>query len=284
MFNWVIAAGVLAWGHSALASRAGDELARLVRDRAANVGVSTEALGPTLNAIHAADDKGLPADLVADKVLEGLAKGVPPARLAEAASDLGARLEGAQAIIGAAASGLSEEEWRFAISKVAAELAVVRDSKPFLELAEEAHAADLSVFLVATRSLAELVSRGVPASGASSALVLLLRGGYAPAEIGGLTNLFDSYRKEGGRDASPFIEEVKRRAMIRGSLHDLVNPFGDRATPINRSSGPELNGLDTPPGEKAIHGQTALEQMSNGRAGEAPSVGTPAQLRQQSKP
>ncbi len=264
-------------GLAASAEAAGsvETLVAQVAERGKALGVAPDALEPSLAAIRAADRKGLPAEVVADKALEGLAKGVPAARLTDAVRDLEARLETAQSIVRTAPLKLGPEQARVAVERVAAQLSTVRDPGALTDVARAA-GPDLAAFLSSTQAVTDLVARGAPSGDAGRTVTALVRAGYGAAEVASLGGLLDSYRSEGGRDLVPFFDEVNRRAARRQSLHDLVDPFGDRATPIEHAA-PDLRSLDARPGEKETHGQTALEQLWNGRAGEVPRVDTPNQ-------
>jgi hypothetical protein len=265
---------------TALAEGPAGSLSSRVLDRAASVGVGADALAPTLASIRGAADEGLPADLIADKALEGLAKGVSPDRLAQVTADLKARLENAAKIVSIAEPALADARTRIAVEHVAAQLNGMQDPQALTDLAHEVRGIDFVVFLTATRTVADLAREGLPAKEATSLVSRLARSSYSTEEIASLGGQLHAYRQEGGRDLAPFTGEVLRRAAQHQSLRGLVDPFGDSATPIRRAPSPDTNGLDAKPGERDVRGQTALEQISNGHAGEIPAVPVANQPRQ----
>jgi hypothetical protein len=210
-----------------------ETLARSVRERCEAQGLPAESARQLLRPVAQASEQGLPADSVADKVLEGLAKRVAPDRIVRAADEVRARLETAQAALSAAGVAVPALGRRLALDRLA--LAVqASDPQSVLELSREAKGASAADLILAARQLGELKSRGVgPES--ISALATLARAGM-PNDIERLARLLDEYRAEGGADVVGLLEEVRGRAEQHRSLDDLIDPFADGPDPLRHSA------------------------------------------------
>jgi hypothetical protein len=236
------------------------DMHRRIRETALSRGVPEKAAARFARAIDQAMEAGLPVESVGDKVLEGLAKGVEPARIAAAAEDLVRRLGAAQQTFAEAGIELAPNQRRMGLDRLAAILQGQPDG--VLALARASRGADPQSLVAAARQLGELRARGIEAPQAVPALAPLARENRA-AEIARVSALLDDYLAEGGADRAGFLQEVKRRAEQGLSLGDLVDPFGRQADPLNRSRRGHSK-------EPRSEGQPLLEKHD--RAGSAPGL------------
>jgi len=194
-----------------------DDPAAEVAARAAERGVSPDLLvGP----VREAELRGLPSRPVADKVLEGIAKGIPAERVAAVATALVARLGEADGLLqGTRSMGLAPPADRAAaLADLAHALGAGVDRSAVEALAAAARgkgsAADV---VVAAAALGALARRGVPVAEAmplGRALVASPR--HAP-DVG---PAFDAWRAHGGRDVAEFLSETERRVVGGRSVSD----------------------------------------------------------------
>lgn len=134
-----------------------------VRDRAAGRGLTDEEQTALLARIAEAAAKGLPSEILAEKALEGLAKGVPAARLAAALSELATRLEKADAALDGASLADAGRDARVHSEAVRGAADALRGGASAEQVASiaskgksEARAA------VALHALSGLIAAGVP--------------------------------------------------------------------------------------------------------------------------
>ena len=251
---------------SSLAAKRAPEVAEAVRSRCAERNLPASSVKQLLAPIARAAEQGLPAESVADKVLEGLAKGADPARIARAAEDVRVRLEGADEALRVAGIILSGAERRAELDRISLSIQTT-DRQSVLELARQSHGAPTPALLEATRQLGQLRSRGV-GNEAVPALGALARAGMA-GELSRLHSLLDEYRAEGGQDTAAFFDEVRRRAEGHRGLGDLIDPFGEQADPLRRAFASQRKGSGA--GEKKPSSdEPALERP--GRSGSAPGL------------
>lgn len=182
-----------------------------VAARAAERGVAPAAvLGP----VEDARSRGLPADAVADKVLEGLAKSVPPERIDAVARALVGRLAEADLVLAeAAAQGLAPPRDRAgALADLAHALGSGVDRGAAGALVEAARAgggrAGVDGVVAAAGAVGALARRGVPVVDALPLGRALAREPRSAPEV---APAFDAWRLEGGRDAKAFLAEAERR-------------------------------------------------------------------------
>ena len=229
----VMAAAALASGPA----RAGaPDPAAEIAARATTLGVAPQ---PLLLPVQEARRRGLPVEPVADKVLEGLAKGVAPERVAAVARALVSRLEQADSVLaGAEAAGLAASAGRSAALADLAQAIQAGVDRPSLEaLAAAAREAGSGADGAATaaRALGQLSRRGVaPADALPLGRALARR----PGEGREVVALFDAWRAEGGRDAGAFLAEAEHRVAAGRPLQGMVDRFGetpDRLVPDARS-------------------------------------------------
>jgi hypothetical protein len=184
-----------------------------VAARAAERGVAPAAV---LGAVEDARARGLPDALVADKVLEGLAKGVPPERIDAVARALVGRLGEADAVLAeAAAQGLAPARDRpAALADLAHALGAGVDRAATAALVDAARAsggrAGADGVAAAALAVGALGRRGVPVEDALPLGRALARSPRSAPEI---APAYDAWRAGGGRDAREFLAEAERRVV-----------------------------------------------------------------------
>ncbi|MCU1279126.1 MAG: hypothetical protein JWM53_2672 [bacterium] len=196
-------------------------------------------LGPSASELHAAIDgaarAGLPQDLLIDKVREGLAKGVAPARIV------------------AVVRGLSDSLGR--ARSEAQPFAGAAPSASLLKAIVEAHAAgagpsDVAVVLRgggrerAIQVLTDLVQRGYPASAASRAVAALQGRTNALNQLAGQA---ERLRNVDGASPAEALDATVR-ANAQGGGGDRGESALHRADGVNEGRGPnrETSGLRGP--------------------------------------
>jgi hypothetical protein len=233
--KWNAIAGVVVGALLAAPAAAGPpDPAAEIAARAAVLGVAAQ---PLLAPVQEARRLGLPAEPVADKVLEGLAKGVSPDRVAAVAGALLARLAEADALLaGARAAGLAPVPDRAgALADLAQALRAGVD-RPSLEAlvaaAREARSGAEAV-TAAARALGQLSRRGVAPAEALPLGRALAR---HPREAGEVAALYDAWRAEGGRDRDAFLSEAERRIAAGRPLAGMVDRFGESPDRVVRDA------------------------------------------------
>lgn len=208
-------------------------LARQVADRAEGRGM---AGGAALAPVAEAARHGVPAELVADKVLEGLAKGAPPERIAAVAHALGERLAEAQRLLGMAReAGLAPpHERRAALTDLAQALHAGAPRPALEELLAAARSArtGADAVVAAAHALGELARRGIPPAEALPLARAMARSG---ARAGDPAVVYDAWHSEGGRDVAAFLAEATRRVEAGKPLEGMVDYFGESADKLQRS-------------------------------------------------
>lgn len=219
------------------AARAADPAAE-VAARAAERGLDEAAL---LEPLREAERRGLPVRPVADKVLEGIAKGVPPDRVSAVAGALVARLGEAGVLLEASrALGLPAPADRDgALLDLAHALGGGVDRTVFETLAGEARrvGGKAEDAVAAASALGTLARRGVPAGDAMALGRALVSAPRRAREVG---PAFDAWRAHGGRDVAGFLSETERRVRGGGSLSDLDRePRGRAGREAGEPRGPQ---------------------------------------------
>lgn len=205
-----------------------------IAGRASRLGVAAQ---PLLAPVQEARRLGLPAGLVADKVLEGLAKGVAPERVAAVARGLVSRLSEADLLLGGAgAAGLPPAADRAGTLADLAQALQAGVDRPSLEaLAASAREAGsgAEALAAAARALGQLSRRGVaPARALPLGRALARR----PGESAEVAPLFDAWRAEGGRDPGAFLAEAERRIAAGRPLQGMVDRFGQSSDRVVRDA------------------------------------------------
>lgn len=209
----------------------------------------------------------LPERPVAAKILEGLAKSVPPARIAAAAEQVVARLGDAQAALDAAQARVADKGE--AVSALALAESRLGSRDALLQLASNARGSTGEALVAAAAACAELRDAGVPQERAAQVVGSLAAHGYAPEQIAAVPRLLQQYRAEGGKDVPAFLDEVAHRGQSHGELRDVVDPFGAHGQVLNRT-GPSHDAVPDKPEERGRGGRVLVEDGQRG--GSSPAV------------
>ena len=255
-------------------------LAQQLSERARQHGMDpAAALAPVAEAAR----RGLPATPVANKILEGLAKGAPPERVAAVGRALVERLAEAAHLLAASEQARlrAPPDRAAALSDLAGALQDgVRPEAvdALVAAAREANQGSESV-VAAARALGELMRRGVPDAAARPLGASLARRGAGAA--GQVTALFDAWTAEGGRDAGRFAAEAASRLDRGQSLDGLVDWFAETDDRLHRSAGAgegsqgaanradPARAKDTGPGERADAAKGAVPGFDDAVRGAA---------------
>ena len=231
---WVVVAAVPV-AHPA----AGGDPAGEVAVRAAERKIEA---GPLVEPVRDAERRGLPARLVADKVLEGLAKGVPPDRVAAVAAALVGRLAEADVLLRRVeARGPAPAADRGAALADLAQVFAAGVTPAAVDGLMAGGPAKADAVVAAATAVAALARRGVPAAeslGLGRALVA--RPTSAP-EVGAA---FDAWRAAGGREPREFLADAERRVSEGRSLAgpDGGEPPGRGARDAGRDERSRMGG------------------------------------------
>lgn len=223
----VLSAAVF-WASAALA----EEPALPVRARVQALGLSSADEAAVLAPLSQAEAAALPTGPVGEKILEGLAKHVPPARVAAAAQGVLARLTDASAALEKSPSSPADRP-RALVALALAE-ARLGSREPLLELATRAAGARAEALVAAATTCADLRDAGVPVAESIPLLGTMAARGYRPEHIAAVPGLLRQYRQEGGQDVSAFAEALSRRAATGKDLSDVVDPFGAHGQILRR--------------------------------------------------
>ncbi|MGC4000641.1 MAG: hypothetical protein QM767_25615 [Anaeromyxobacter sp.] len=236
-----------------------------VNARATERGIDPALL---LAPAYEAARQGLPGRLVAEKVLEGLAKGAPPDRIGAVSRGLLERLASSQAIlVQAERSGLGVPEAERTVVLADLSGALLEGVPPgalraLVQAAQEARAADAGGVVAGARTLSDLHRRGVEVSEALPlAEALAARAGPGTPEQ--IVGLYDAWRSEGGREPRAFLQEARRRIKAGASLDGMVDPFAE--TPDRLVRLPAASGGEDATGPGSGKGK-ALGAGNNGKA------------------
>ena len=207
MIRYLLALALVAAALPARPAGAAPEPAAEVAARAAERGV---AAAPLVAPVRDAQRRGLPDRVVADKVLEGLAKGVPPDRVAAVAGALVQRLSDADAVLARAPAGLAPPHDRpAALVDLAGALGagVDRGTVDALLGAARGGSGGADAAVAAARVLGALGQRGVPLPDALPLGRALAAHPRAAADV---VPAFDAWRADGGQDPRAFVGDAGR--------------------------------------------------------------------------
>jgi hypothetical protein len=224
----------------AIAAGAPVELVRGILRRADASRARPDVVIAGLGQVEAAARDGLPPAPVAEKVLEGLAKGIPAARLTPAAKEVVGRLSTARSALGdLSGKGRLVEEAAEALRRGASTDAVGA-------LARAARGAPAGAVEPTLRELAELGERGVADELAGTALGSLAARGYPASVVDSISGQLDELLAEGGA-ARDLLGEVRARALAGRPIERLVDPFGEGGPAVIRDrravpAGPSMGG------------------------------------------
>jgi len=254
---------------AARAARAGvsEAIVERLLARGAERRLPADAQVAALSLVEGAASRGLPVEGVADKILEGLAKGVPPARLLPVVEGMVARLREADESLAAlpASSGA-----RPALIEAGAE-ALRRGASPValaaLAAEVEGSPAPSDQLEVAIRTLGDLGEQGVAEPMAGVVLGRMVARGYAAGAVRGVAAQVAAALEEGA-PADLVFEEMAARAEGGRPMDRLVDPFSERPgevvrdpaarskepkLPAARGKGLENHPLGGPPGQTGMN-------------------------------
>ncbi len=204
-----------------------DEINRL---RAAQ-GHSQEDIAPLLDQVNKAGEKGLPIDSLANKVKEGLAKGIEPKRIDPVLRQMTSRLETAHDVLKeAGARGMEEGNRHRAVETMAEALArgaTVDEVRELSRLSQDGrHKMTQEDLAAGAKSLAVMKEGRIPSKEGTALVGEGIKQGYRPSELLDLG-------REVKRHGSDFHEG---RASLK-ALHDQVSrgERGDRLFLDDRS-------------------------------------------------
>lgn len=235
------------------------------RVKARDLGEETAA--QFVAAIDSAQAAGLPAETLEDKILEGLAKNVPPDRILSAAQDLHRRLALAQQALDESSAKVDGGQRRATLERLAA--TIRGDGQELLAMARASKGAGATALTAAARELAKLRAKGVEPEASIPALAALARANQSE-QIPRVSGLLDDYVQEGGTDSAAFLAEVRARAESSQALDDLVDHFGTQPDPLLRvNPGGRVKDATGKPDSKTPS-QPSLERSD--RAGSVPGL------------
>lgn len=227
--------------------------------RGAARGLPPTALAGALGAVERAAARGLPIDGVADKALEGIAKGVPSERLVPVLDEMVGRLAEADRALARIPASLASRQQL--VEEGADALRRGADRAALESLAAEASAeAEPRHLSLAIRELGELGEHGAATPMAGVALGRMVSRGYA---AGALDELSDRVRDALAEGAEPaeVLEEIALRADSGRPMERLVDPFAERPGSV----------LHDP----AARGRPALPGAAQGRGVQGHPLGGP---------
>lgn len=200
-----------------------DEINRL---RAAQ-GHSQEDIAPLLDQVNKAGEKGLPVDSLANKVKEGLAKGIEPKRIDPVLRHMTSRLEAAHDVLKeAGARGTEEGNRHRAVETMAEALArgaTVDEVRELSRLSQDGrHKATQEDLAAGAKSLAVMKEGRIPSKEGTALVGEGIKQGYRPSELLDLG-------RELKRHGSDFQDG---RASLK-ALHDQVSR-GERGDKLFR--------------------------------------------------
>lgn len=228
-----------------------------VADRARAVGLSEAESAALLEIVKAAAAKSLPAGIVADKAVEGLAKGVPATRIASALAELSSRLERADAAIAAALPGVATEARTETVRAGADALRAGASPDQVGRVARASSSATRGA--AALDALAGLVHAGVPVETALSVVSRALAKGFDESQLIRLDRATEEITRTGVPTASAAdaaLDGISRGLspsqiadQYRGVSDGLTGGFVPGGLPGEAGSVPGGRALEVPGGE-----------------------------------
>lgn len=248
------------------------EVLRAIADRAEARGIPADGVSVALATLEGAARRGLPVGSVADKLLEGFAKGVPPERVVPVAQGIVARLaqsDAAFARVPAARRAAVVEEGAEAIRRgVSVDALAALGS----EIGNRNEPARLGL---AIRELAQLseARSGTPVAG--RALGLMVARGYPDAAVAGLSEQVSEALAEGA-DLQVLFDEIAARASSGRPMEHLVDPFSETPGEVIRDPGAKRQGPGSNKGKgKALGRQSQTEPPGQSKLERPGTAGSP---------
>ena len=216
-----------AWADS-ISAQDRDEIARLRSAR----GFAAEETSPLLEQVNKAGERGLPVEPLANKVKEGLAKGVDPKRIDPVLRQMVTHFESAQEVLREAGTrGVAEGNRRVAVETLAEAFsrgATAEEVRELTRLSQDGKQKVTQESLAAAAKSLAVMKEGKIASKEGVALVGEgMRQGYKPSE---LLDLSREVKRRGGefREGRVNIRSLQERVR-RGERGDRLfrNEHGD---------------------------------------------------------
>ena len=263
----VLAAIVLVLSVPCLA-RAADDAGTVARARAAVAQLPASDAAALMIPLDEAAAKKFPVAPVAEKILEGLAKHAPAARVAAAATQVVTRLDDSAAALETAQVPAANRDAAMPWLVLAEARLGSRDA--LLLVAQSARGASGEALVAAATACAELRDAGVPEAKGAPVLGRLAARGFGPEQLEAVPALYRQYKAECGTDDRAFLDEVLARGVNGGNLHGLVDPFAPHGNVLDRQGLP-TRPSDALPGQPPDTGQGTVAGNYE-RGGSAPTV------------
>lgn len=231
-----------------------DEIARLRSAR----GFAAEEMSPLLEQVNKAGERGLPVEPLANKVKEGLAKGVDPKRIDPVLRQMVTHFESAQEVLREAGTrGVAEGNRRVALETLAEAFsrgATPEEVRELTRLSQDGKQKVTQESLAAGAKSLAMMKEGKIASKEGAALVGEgMRQGYKPSE---LLDLSREIKRRGG-------EFLNGRASIQ-TLREQVRR-GERGDRLFRNEHGDSGGGDHGDrGGNADHGERIRDDRGSG--------------------
>ena len=205
-----------------------DEIARLRSAR----GFAAEEMSPLLEQVNKAGERGLPVEPLANKVKEGLAKGVDPKRIDPVLRQMVTHFESAQEVLREAGTrGVADGKRRVALETLAEAFsrgATPEEVRELTRLSQDGKQKVTQESLAAGAKSLAMMKEGKIASKEGAALVGEgMRQGYKPSE---LLDLSREIKRRGGEFQSGRASiQTLREQVRRGERGDRLfrNAHGD---------------------------------------------------------
>lgn len=231
-----------------------DEIAKLRSAR----GYTAEEIGPLLEQVNKAGERGIPVEPLANKVKEGLAKGVDSKRIDPVLRQMVTHFESAQEVLREAGTrGVTEGNRRVALETLADAFSRGATAEDVRELTRQSQDGKQKVtqesLAVGAKSLA-VMKEGKIASKVGAALIGEgIRQGYKPSE---LLDLSREIKRRGG--------EFREGRVNMQSLQERVRR-GERGEQLFRNEHGDSGGGDRGDrGGHVDHGERAREDRNSG--------------------
>lgn len=195
-------------------------------------GHSANEITPLLDQVNKAGERGLPVELLANKIREGLAKGIEPKRIDPVLRQMTSRLESAHEVLQEAGSrGMEEGNRRRAIETMAeafARGATVDEVRELSRLSQEGrHKATQEELAAGAKGLAVMKEGRVPSKDGAALIGEGIKQGFRSSELLDLS-------REVKRRGSDFEEgraslKALREQVSRGEKSDRLFKDDDRS-------------------------------------------------------
>jgi len=195
-------------------------------------GHSPEDINPLLEQVNKAGERGLPVEPLANKVKEGLAKGIEPKRIDPVLRQMTSRLESAHEVLEEAKNrGVAEGNRQRALERMAeafARGATVDEVRELSRLSQEGrHKATQEELAAGAKGLAVMKEGRIPSKDGTALVGEGIKQGYRPSELLDLS-------REVKRRGSDFEEgraslKALREQVSRGERSDRLFKDDDRS-------------------------------------------------------